>query len=177
MSDGRKKNIDLAHEFRIGSEIIHVPAQEDIGNLRWRRKRVKISDILRGPDPLPDPKKVQVLYRHLKSIDRTALAFDIRRTDALKLLKSAGTDVKKEIARDWKKRPSLRTLADQHGPTTHTISRWIKSTGQEIGPRNSNKPIDEELVRSYCAEGRSTNWIAKEMGVSWKKVQTVIEKL
>lgn len=124
--------------------------------------------------PSMEPPELLELYQKLASIDVFASRLEVTRQTALSLLKSAGKDVVEEISQEWENGSSLRDLSSKHGPLPQTISRWIKSTGRQIKPRNSNPKYDQSLILKLSAEKWSINRIAKHMGISWATVRRTI---
>ncbi|MDE9451517.1 helix-turn-helix domain-containing protein [Aliiroseovarius sp. Z3] len=126
------------------------------------------------PSPSMEPAELLELYQKVVSIDLFASRLEVTRQTALSLLKSAGKDVVEEISQEWQNGSSLRDLSSKHGPLPQTISRWIKSTGRQIKPRNSNPKYDQSLVLKLSAEKWSINRIATHMGISWATVRRTI---
>lgn len=110
-------------------------------------------------------------YRVSNSVRPTATKLGVSYLRLAKLLSSSGINLKSEIAKEWKSGSSLRKLSAKHGVTPQTLSSWIKSTGVEVKSRNSNPRYDEDQLRDFLREGRTTNWIATEMRISWATVQ------
>jgi len=123
---------------------------------------------------LSDDELVQ-LYRSNEAISRFSAHLDIGLRKAIIWLRKAGVDVIEEVAKEWEDGSSIRKLSKKHGPLPQTISNWIKSTGRQVKPRNSNKKYDEERIKELCTELWPTNKIAKNMGLSWATVQRVID--
>ncbi|NVK45235.1 MAG: hypothetical protein HWE33_02940 [Rhodobacteraceae bacterium] len=111
------------------------------------------------------------LFQVVGSLDQFAKRLAITRRDALHALKAAGFDVVEDIAKAWECGKSLRTLSQKHGPTPQTISKWIKSTGRVIKPRNSNQKYDRARMYELFDDGWTTNKIATTMKLSWGTVQ------
>lgn len=111
------------------------------------------------------------LYRELASLDAFAKHLSLTRKTAVYKLRTAGVDVIEEIAVAWQNGLALRHLSAQHGPLPQTISQWIKSTGRQIKPRNSNPKYDPRRLQECFELGWTTNRIAKTMGLSWSTVQ------
>lgn len=111
------------------------------------------------------------LFERVQSLDDFARELGITRRNAIHALKSAGIDVFEAIAKDWENGQSLRVLSQKHGPTPQTISNWIKSTGREIKPRNSNEKYNRKRVDELFDDGWTTNKIAKTIKLSWATVQ------
>lgn len=124
-------------------------------------------------EPPVAPEVLRAKYRQIDSLDGFAKAMKISRRGAILLLKLNGIDVVEEIALAWEDRVSLRDLSAKHGPITQTISNWIKSTGRQVKPRNSNHRYDLVEMHELFDEKRSTNEIAIKMGRSWKTVQRI----
>lgn len=110
-------------------------------------------------------------YRVLNSVRQTATKLRVSYIQLEKLLAASGINLKQEIAKEWKSGFSLRKLSAKHGAAPQTLSSWIKSTGVEVRSRNSNPRYDEDQLRNFLREGRTTNWIATEMRISWATVQ------
>ena len=123
---------------------------------------------------LSDDELVQ-LYRSSETIIRFSAHLDIGLRKAINWLRKAGVDVIEEVSKEWDGGSSLRKLSKKHGPLPQTISNWIKSTGRQVKPRNSNKKYDEKRIRELCDEQWPTNKIAKSMGLSWATVQRIID--
>ncbi|WP_050525414.1 helix-turn-helix domain-containing protein [Pseudorhodobacter aquimaris] len=111
------------------------------------------------------------LFQEVKSLDQFAKRLKITRRDAIYTLKTAGFDVLESIAKEWENGKSLRILSKKHGPTPQTISKWIKSTGRQIKPRNSNEKYDRARINELFDDGWTTNKIAKALNLSWNTVQ------
>lgn len=111
------------------------------------------------------------LFERVQFLDPFARELGITRRNAIHALKTAGIDVYEAIAKDWDNNVSLRELSIKHGPMPQTISNWIKSTGREIKPRNSNEKYDRAQIYKLFDDGRTTNDIAKTMELSWATVQ------
>lgn len=136
-----------------------------------RRVRLRLN-----PEPLPVPDKIRSLYTEFESLELVARALDIDRHTAVKALAYAGIDIKDEIAKQWEAGSSLRELHERHGPGCDTISRWIKSTGREVQPRNANRQCDEWLIVETYLKTRSANRCAQAAGVSWEKARSILRK-
>ncbi|MBM1817855.1 hypothetical protein [Pseudosulfitobacter pseudonitzschiae] len=111
------------------------------------------------------------LFQEAGSLDQFAKRLAITRREAIHALKAAGFDVVEDIAREWEGGKSLRVLSKEHGPTPQTISKWIKSTGRTIKPRNSNQKYDRARMYELFDDGWTTNKIATTMKLSWATVQ------
>ncbi|MCA0964984.1 hypothetical protein [Salipiger bermudensis] len=122
------------------------------------------------------PEKIRSLYAEFESLELVARALDIDRRAAVKALAYAGIDIKDEIAKQWEAGSSLRELHEQHGSGCDTISRWIKSTGREVQPRNANRHCDEALIVETYLKTRSANRCALAAGVSWEKARNILRK-
>ncbi|MGH1444916.1 MAG: hypothetical protein ACRBBO_02610 [Cognatishimia sp.] len=116
------------------------------------------------------------LFEQVQSLDQFARELGITRRNAIHALKTAGLDVFEAISKDWDNSVSLRELSRKHGPMPQTISNWIKSTGREIKPRNSNEKYDRKQVDELFDSGWTTNKIAKTMELSWATVQKCKER-
>ncbi|WP_282601821.1 hypothetical protein [Paracoccus sp. PARArs4] len=125
---------------------------------------------------LPEPSEVKRIYEEMPSLDQVAQALGRDRRAAVKALAAAGIDIKEEIAKQWDSGSSLRELHKRHGPGCDTISRWIKSTGREVQPRNANRQCDEALIVETYLKTRSANRCALVAGVSWEKARTILRK-
>lgn len=115
------------------------------------------------------------LFQDIKSLDQFAKRLRITRRNAIHALKAVGFDVLESIAKEWENGQSLRNLSEKHGPMPQTISKWIKSTGREIKPRNSNEKYDREQINRWFDAGWTTNKIAKRLGHSWATMQKCYE--
>lgn len=115
--------------------------------------------------------ELPALFERAKSLDQFARDLGVTRRNAIHALKTAGIDVFEAIAKDWENGQSLRVLSEKHGPTPQTISNWIKSTGREIKPRNSNEKYDRARVYELFDDGCTTNYIATTLELSWATVQ------
>lgn len=115
------------------------------------------------------------LFHDIKSLDQFAKRLRITRRNAIHALKKVGFDVLESIAKEWQNGKSLRDLSEKHGPMPQTISKWIKSTGREIKPRNSNEKYDREQINRWFDAGWTTNKIAKRLGHSWATMQKCYE--
>nr|WP_319249531.1 hypothetical protein [uncultured Celeribacter sp.] len=111
------------------------------------------------------------LFQEVGSLDEFAKRLEITRRGAIHVLKTAGFDVVENIAKAWEGGKSLRALSKEHGPTPQTISKWIKSTGRLIKPRNSNQKYDRARMYELFDDGWTTNKIATTMKLSWATVQ------
>lgn len=130
-----------------------------------------------GENPrLPVPSEVKRIYEEMPSLDKVAQALGRDRRAAAKALAAAGIDIKEDIAKQWDSGSSLRELHKRHGPGCDTISRWIKSTGREVQPRNANRQCDEALVVETYLKTRSANRCALAAGVSWEKARNILRK-
>jgi len=112
------------------------------------------------------------LFQEAGSLDEFAKRLEITRRGAIQALKAADFDVIEDIAREWEGGKSLRVLSQEHGPTPQTISKWIKSTGRVIKPRNSNQKYDRARMYELFDDGWTTNKIATTMKLSWATVQS-----
>ncbi len=115
------------------------------------------------------------LFREIGSLDQFAKHLETTRRNAIHALKAAGVDVLEDIAKQWENKTSLRRLSEQHGPTPQTISKWIKSTGRQIKPRNSNRIYDETTMHALFRQKWTINSIAEAMKLSWATVQKCYE--
>lgn len=111
------------------------------------------------------------LFQEAGSLDEFAKRLEITRRGAIHALKAADFDVIEDIAREWECGKSLRVLSQEHGPTPQTLSKWIKSTGRVIKPRNSNQKYDRARMYELFDDGWTTNKIATIMKLSWATVQ------
>ncbi|WOI33047.1 hypothetical protein R1T40_19245 [Tritonibacter scottomollicae] len=111
------------------------------------------------------------LFQEVGSLDQFAKRLAITRRDAIHGLKAAGFDIVENIAKAWEGGKSLRALSQVHGPTPQTLSKWIKSTGRAIKPRNSNQKYDRARLYELFDDGWTTNKIAMTMKLSWATVQ------
>lgn len=111
------------------------------------------------------------LFQVVGCLDQFAKRLAITRRGAIHVLKAAGFDVVEDIAKAWEGGKSLRALSQEHGPTPQTISKWIKSTGRVIKPRNSNQKYDRARMYGLFDDGWTTNKIATTMELSWATVQ------
>ena len=119
------------------------------------------------------PENLIPLYRSLRSLDQFAKQIKVSRRTAIHLLMLQGLDVFEDLAREWETGSSLRELSTKHGPKPKTIASWIRLTGREIKPRNSNQKYDRRQMNELFDKMWTTNKVAKEMGLSWATVQKV----
>ncbi|RVV97175.1 hypothetical protein EKE94_14195 [Mesobaculum littorinae] len=126
--------------------------------------------------PLPEPAEIKRVYEELGSLGRVAKALGRDRRETAKALAAAGIDIREDIARQWESGSSLRELRERHGLGCDTISRWIKSTGRTVEPRNANRKCDEQLIVETYLETRSANRCAQVAGVSWGKARDVLRQ-
>lgn len=117
------------------------------------------------------PDRLTSLFREIGSLDQFAKRLKTTRRFAIQTLRAAGVDVLEEIARAWEGGSSLRSLSVKHGPIPQTLSKWIKATGRQIKPRNSNQRYDPCQIRALGSKKWSTNRIATHMRLSWATVQ------
>lgn len=116
-------------------------------------------------------KRLLALFRKIGSLDHFARHVNLTRRNAINALKIAGVDVIEEIAREWEKGSSLRDLSAKHGPLPQTLSKWVKATGRQIRPRNSNQKYELDRMKELFNRKWTTNRIAISMGLSWATVQ------
>lgn len=137
-----------------------------------------VRKVLRGGEKprLPESAEVKRIYEEMPSLDQVAQALGRDRRAAVKALAAAGIDIKEDIAKQWDSGSSLRELHKRHGPGCDTISRWIKSTGREVQPRNANRQCDEALIVETYLKTRSANRCALVAGVSWEKARNILRK-
>jgi len=119
------------------------------------------------------PERLAEIFRQTGKLDLFATQIGTTRRSAIRLLKSSAVDIIEEIALEWEAGTSLRSLSAKHGPLPQTISRWIKSTGRQIKPRNANQKYDQKLMEQLFTQKWSTNKIAIELKCSWATVQKV----
>ncbi|WP_152559570.1 hypothetical protein [Paenirhodobacter enshiensis] len=160
------------------SEVAGTQAQSvdvsDVGAKRqaFLRKLLRIRDKPR----LPEPSEIKRIYEEMPSLDGVAKALRVDRRAAVKALATAGVDIREDIAKQWDAGSSLRELRQRHGPGCDTISRWIKSTGREVQPRNANRQCDEALIIETYLKTRSANRCAQAAGISWEKARNILRK-
>jgi hypothetical protein len=151
-------------------------AEEHIRERNQRRKEKAQTDaflysIQQNHGVTSSPEDLVTLFKQIGSLDKFAKEIGTTRRSAIRLLKSAGLDVIEYIAKNWDEGESLRVLSSTHGPTPQTISKWIKSTGRRIKPRNGNQKHDLSTMAELFSKKWTTNKIAKTMGLSWATVQ------
>ncbi len=140
--------------------------------LNGKAPRLSFFNSLQAEVRIDQPaEKLVSLFKGYASLDKFAKRLEITRRDAINCLKAADFDVLESIATEWENGTSLRDLSQKHGPTPQTISKWIKSKGRQIMPRNSNPRYDLDLMHEHFEKSWSTNRIAKEMDLSWATVQ------
>jgi len=115
------------------------------------------------------------LFQRSETIDVFAASLGIPRRQSIARLKTAGVDIFEDISAEWENGTSLRKLGKKYGVMPQTISNWIKSTGREIKPRNSNKRYDPKQIIAFRLQGWSPNKIAIHMKLSWATVQKTID--
>lgn len=120
--------------------------------------------------PIQSEGLVSRFYK-IESLDKFAKHINVTRKTAIQMLRNKGLNLIEEIAIAWENGSSLRKLSKLHGPLPQTISKWIKSTGRNMQPRNSNRKYDVELIEKLFDEKCTTNKIAKLLGLSWATVQ------
>lgn len=139
----------------------------EIDRLRSNHSSNSTNNVLEQP---PEP---ALSFEQIGSLDQFAQRVECTRNEVIRALKPVGINVFEGIAQEWDAGASLRALSAKHGPTPHTISSWIKSTGRKIEPRNSNPRYDKALMHKLFGEECSTYKIAKKMKVSWETVQRI----
>jgi len=139
------------------------------------RKRPRTS-YAKPPNKMDDLPRDQLvkLFQRSETLDTFAASLGVPRRQSIARLKAAGVDLFENISLEWENGTSLRKLGKKYSVMPQTISNWIKSTGREIKPRNSNKRYDTEQIIAHWEKGWSPNKIAIHLSLSWATVQKAI---
>lgn len=128
------------------------------------------------PSAPPESAVVRETFDFVRSFGGLATTHSLDHTQTKRALRDAGIDICEDIARDWDSGISVKELSRRHGIGRDTISRWIRKTGREIMPRNSNWRYDEALIAKTFDETQSVNKAARAAGVSWATARSVLSR-